>query len=379
MMSRARVRSLVGLVAALVVSGCASTEEGIAGDAGASACGSCHTTEYAAWSSSRLAASGTSPVFEALSTSAGTAWGEPAKARCVSCHQPGFGGDHGIGCVSCHAATGNLATRDGLLTVDTAAPVNGPFDDPVATPAHGSQSSPLLESSDLCGTCHQVTGPGLLHETTLDELNASKVASEGATCVTCHMPPLTPGPIALGQTNTRARSDHSFVGFDPPWGAPASEQTTAAARTLQLLQLGLTLFATRRADGIDVTVVNRAGHAVPTGVTFLRSVWVDVVLTDAAGASAKLASVVSLGAQPTLEGAPVALITEADTVEPHELASGQSITVHVATPTSLIEPVVAVVTLQGRAVRPEVLGALGLTAMAAEVPTHVIQTVRIDE
>jgi Cytochrome c554 and c-prime len=373
------VRASIALVVLTFAYGCSGAQEGITGDAGASACGSCHTTEYAEWSTSRLASSGTSPVFQALSASAASEWGQPAEARCVGCHQPGYGGDHGIGCVACHSATGNEATRDGLLTVDLEAPISGPFGDPLSTPAHGSRAYGFLESPDLCGTCHELTGPNLLHETTLDEYETSPAAAAGSVCATCHMPPTSPDPIAEGETNVRARSDHSFVGVDPPWGATATEHELAAGRTLGLLRLGLRLRATRApvGSGIEVSLTNQAGHSVPTGATSLRSLWVDVAFTAADGTSASPSRAIALGSQPTLDGSPVALITEADAVEPHELAPGATMTVNVAPPSSLPQPAWAVVTLEARAIRAEVLDALGLTALSSEVPTHEVAVVRV--
>jgi Cytochrome c554 and c-prime len=373
---------LLGLALVLLVgcaAGCGASEPGIAGATDAKACGSCHTTEYAAWSGSRLAASGTSPVFRALAARAGEAWGADSEKRCISCHQPGFGGDHGIGCVACHSATGNLENRDGLLVVDTTAPVAGPFADPLATPAHGSDKGAFLESPDLCGTCHEVTGPALFREPTLDEFQSSPQASTGATCVTCHMPLLSAAPIATGSTTSRIRASHSFVGFDPPWGASPDQAASAAAETLALLEAGLGLTATRGRSGseLDVTLANRAGHAVPTGVTFVRSLWVDVEFTGNDGRTLTMTNVIALGSQPTRKGVPVALLTEADAVTAHELAPGLTTSARVIVPDSLVAPVEAVATLRGRAVRPEVLDALGLAGMSGEVPTHEVASVTV--
>jgi hypothetical protein len=357
--------------------GCSSSNEGVTGDAGAEACGSCHTTELAAWSTSPLASSGTSPVFTALAERAATAWGADARARCQACHEPGIGGDSAIGCVACHAATGNVAPRDGLLTTDLDQPLAGPFADAAPTPAHGSRVYGFLESPDLCGTCHEVTGPDLFHETTLDELEASPAANSGAGCVGCHMPPVAPGPIAPGGPEARPRADHAFVGIDPPFGASADVAAASAARTLALLRAGIQLTMTRATagGGFDVTVTNEAGHAVPTGIAFIRGVWVDVVLTGARGAPVTLPSVIALGSRPTSNGEPVALVTEADAVESRVLAPGGSLTAHVDVPSSLAGPVTARATLSARAVRPEVLSALGLDAVADEVPTHEVAIV----
>jgi hypothetical protein len=59
------------------------------------------------------------------------------------------------------------------------------------------------------------------------------------------------------------------------------------------------------------------------------------------------------------------------------LAPGATMSVHVEPPTSLVPPIRAVVTLRARAVRPEVLDALGLAGRAAEVPTHEVAVVRL--
>jgi hypothetical protein len=361
----------------LFILGCGSSSPGVQGSTTSDACGSCHTSEYTAWKTSPLATSGTSPVFSALSARAGEAWGSEAKARCVSCHEPGYGGDPGIGCVACHSATGNLANRDGLLVVDTTRPISGPFTNPVPTPAHGSEAYGFLESPDLCGTCHQVTGPNLFREPTLSEFESSPAASGGATCATCHMPALASAPVAVGSSVSRARASHAFVGVDPPWGASPDVASAAAEATLALFRSGLVLTVGRSGDGLSVTLTNSAGHAVPTGVAFVRSVWVDVAFANAESKTASVHSVLTLGAQPTHDGAPVALVTEADAVSDHVLEPGASRTVEVAPPAALAPPVSAVVTLRARAVREEVLDALGLAALGAEVPTHEVAVVNL--
>jgi hypothetical protein len=364
-----------------LLAACSGTAgEGITGDTGSAACGTCHTTQFAAWSGSRLASSGTSPVFLALESRVREAWGAEAASECLGCHQPSFATDHAIGCVACHSATGNLATRDGLLVVDTTQPVTGPFSDPLPTPAHGSRTYDFLESPDLCGTCHQLTGPKLFHETTLTEFESSPQAASGATCRECHLPPVASGPIATGASAARPRVDHSFAGIDPAWGASASAAAASRARTLSLLRSALTLTAVASDGGYDVTLTNHAAHAVPTGIAFLRGIWVDATLTGADGARTTLSSLIELGAQPTASGAPVPLVTMADSVVDQALPAGSSKTFHVDAVSTLAEPVRAVFTLRARAIRAEVLDALGLDgldASASEVPTHDVATVTV--
>src|SRR5204862_829043 len=111
-------------------------------------------------------------------------------------HTPEHSPDAGIGCVSCHAAIGNHATRDGMLAVDLDVPLSGPFADAEPTEAHGSRSDGFLISPDLCGTCHELTGPNLVNEPTLTEFQASPQASAGLTCIDCHMPRTEERPLA---------------------------------------------------------------------------------------------------------------------------------------------------------------------------------------
>ncbi len=320
-------------------------------------------------------------MFQALLPKVAAAWGDDARVRCVSCHSPKHGGDDGIGCVTCHAASGNAGEGDGKLLVDLTAPVSGPFEDAMATPAHGSRRYDLLESPVLCGTCHQVTAPGLFSEPTLTEYRASPAAAGGRTCASCHLPAIDPAPIAAGAGEggpLRARVSHAFVGVDPPWGAPADVRAQAAKDTAALLASALILDATSSADrGVDVTLTNDAGHAVPTGVAFLRRIWVDAVFADASGRQVTTGAVLTLGAVPTKAGAPVALITDADAVAPNVLAPATTMSVHVPPPAEMAAPVSALVRLHARAIDPDTLAALGLAARADEVPTHNLGSARV--
>ncbi len=305
------------------------------------------------------------------------AWGDDARARCVSCHAPGHGGDDGIGCVACHSAIGNTAERDGRLVVDVGAPINGPFADPRATPAHGSRAYDLLGSPILCGTCHEVTGPNLFTEPTLTEHRASPAARAGAGCASCHMPELDPAPIAVGVDVVRRRVDHGFVGLDPPWGAPPAEATRAAERSRALLASALTIDAHAAGDGVDVSVsTGLAGHAIPTGASFLRRIWIDVDFHGASGVVVTAPGVLELGARATRGGVAVALVTDADAVERRALEPGESRSFHVAAPISGFTQ--AVVRLRARAITEEALAALGLTDRAGEVPVLEALTVEVD-
>ncbi|MEQ1500977.1 MAG: multiheme c-type cytochrome [Myxococcota bacterium] len=245
----------------------------------AEACGSCHAEQYDAWRGSAHARSGTTPAFLASLPEVRRAWGPTAEARCVACHQPGYGGDEGIGCAACHLAVGNRTEADGALVVDESAPIGVPG--PVSAP-HATSVRPFLKSPALCATCHEVTGPQLLVERT-----GTEYAESGSTqtCADCHLPD----------------GDHAIPGFEGE-----DPDVALLARVLDLRIVG---------DRVEVENVG-AAHRVPTGAAFLRDL---VVTATVDGETREL----RLSPIPVEDGVPVALPTMADAIEGEGLAPGE--------------------------------------------------------
>ena len=358
---------LSALVFALVGLACAkpASEPLPLGD-DAESCATCHAEHADEHRASPHATSAASPVLAAMLPEVEREWGVAARQTCEGCHAPGHSSDEGIGCISCHAAIGNHEERDGMLAIDIGRPLAGPFDDAALNEGHDSRQGGFLLSPSLCGTCHEITGPVLVDEPTLSEYRASSQAAEGLTCAGCHMPDEGERALVRGG-RLRPVSSHRFVGFDPPWGASADEARAAAERTRALLAAALELVATVTETGIAIEVRNvGAGHAVPTGATFLRDLWVDVEV-DGELASPR---VIRLGDQPMNVDVPVPLLTDATHVEHGSLGPGEARRVEI--------PIVGtriVVRLRGRAIRQEALDALGLSDRATEVPTHEIAEV----
>jgi hypothetical protein len=357
--------------AALLASACGAPAPGDALPLGddAESCGGCHEEHRDQWRGSAHARSARSPVFRALLPEVERAWGAPARRRCEGCHAPEHSSDEGIGCLSCHAAVGNHAERDGRLAVDPTRPLAGSLPDPQPTLAHRSEPRGFLGSPSLCGTCHELTGPALVEEPTLSEYRASPQAAASITCADCHLPDDGVRPVSNDATRARPTTSHRFVGFDPPWGAPPEEAAAAAARTRALLATALSLELAPAEGGVEVVVTNvGAGHAVPTGATTLRDLWVDVEVDGEPVAP----RVLRLGDRPMAGDHPVALLTDADRVAKGSLPPGASRRVFV--PAAADAAVVA--RLRGRAVRDEVLEALGLGHRRGEVPTLEIAAAR---
>ncbi len=353
------------------LSGCAKEVSGPRRDA---ECAACHASQALAHGASAHARSDASPVFEALLPRVEEAWGREARARCEGCHAPVHSADGHVACVSCHAAAGNTSPRDGALVVDLDAPLAGPLGSTKSP--HGSREGAFLRDAALCVTCHEVTGPELFVEPTGTEHedHLSKGGTKG--CLDCHLPALSPGRAALGGPADRPLRDHAMVGLSPAWGAPAAERATRALAAQELLAQALSLEAWAEGGALRVRLTNvGAGHAVPTGATLFREVWVAVEALDASGGVALTRGVGSpldaplrLGATLTHEGVPVLLPTQADAVELGVLAPREAREAAVVLPLAAAS---ARVRLLARAVRPEVLEALVLGARAEEVPLLV--------
>jgi hypothetical protein len=368
---------LFAMLSLLALGACARAEGPLPLGARATDCASCHADQAESFATSAHARSERSPVLEAMIPEARAAWGEAAADRCVRCHAPSHAqllgdvdAEASVTCLTCHAAVGNRGERDGLLVVDPSAPIGGPHGDGEPTPAHASRASALLGSSSLCGTCHEVTGPDVFVEETLSEHRVASPDPNDPTCVTCHLPRLDDGPIALDARTSRTRRDHGFVGLDPPWGANDEVRARSAAEATALLASALSLEVVREGSAIEVRLTNvGARHAVPTGVAFLRDVWIDVEIES----HETLARVIELGDQPTREGRAVPLITDADDVIERRLPYGETRTRRLVLPPGAQ----ATVRLRARAFREDVLVALDLQHLAGEVPTLDITSVEV--
>jgi hypothetical protein len=249
-------------------------------------------------------------------------------------------------------AVGNRGTRDGLLVVALDGAIASPHPPDGKTP-HATRPGHFLASSTLCGTCHEVTGPEHFIEHTYSEFLASPEAASGASCQSCHMP------------KDRGRVDHGLTSITPPWGRAADHLAHRREGARAHIAGAMTLTLERRGEGVAVALTNIAGgHAIPTGATLVRELWVEV---HGAGASEPRALV--LGATMVRDGVEVPLVTEADTVTHAVLLPSQTLTRVLP-----IRPPAEAV-LYMRPVRVEAALALGLDPTSPELaPLQVIRT-----
>ena len=290
-------------------------------------CGACHPVQYEDWKGSMHSRAHHDELYLAFAHKAREE--DPALYRfCSSCHAaaavasgeiPGGKGrevthhtDDGVSCVVCHAAKSMTQVHDGAganasLVLDTGETMFGPIADPSKNPAHGSEESALHRKADFCSNCHTLIHPtnGLVIENTFEEWKQGPYAAAGVQCQDCHMrtvdealqvaEAMKPIQVAGRTTNgPEERPDthaHRFIGanVNEITGADASHRSDAEKRLKNAASIALTLPAAAVAAGeptaIEVAVTNRsAGHAIPTSITELRQVWIDLRVTDAAGA-----------------------------------------------------------------------------------------------
>jgi hypothetical protein len=306
-------------------------------------CASCHARAFREWQSSMHAHAMTSPIMiaqsnQVLSAVLAQAKYPDPKRICVNCHGP-IGAaltsgttlplssdsafsesallNEGISCAVCHQWNGTPETASGGLSrfQDGLSPGRtyfGAFDDAVGNSFHKSKaSSTFRKPEQLCRNCHSVeydkNGDGQLHrgsdlvlQTLFEEWEEYRSHGGTGDCVSCHMPLVNEARAAEhaaipfeqdGQAPPRRVHDHSFVGADYPLDneaaklalRPAREALLRSAAALRLVPNSLRSAANSLNFAIEVSNVG-TGHHLPGGFAFVRQMWLEVSLLDAAGA-----------------------------------------------------------------------------------------------
>ncbi|TAL32713.1 MAG: cytochrome c554 family protein [Spirochaetes bacterium] len=297
-------------------------------------CGGCHDTIYEQWKNSLHHLAQSDRVYRAAAfyyLEGLTDRDEIAEAEsCVKCHTPvGFFSGfpvktseekegkvagiaaQGVQCDFCHSATGARTLFNNNILLDPGhgesrpGTKRGPFADS-RSDYHVSAHSKFHTGPEICAVCHDVRHVvyGTKLETTYEEWQASPYnsadSSKRLVCQDCHMYQ-RPGIPATGSTKRPknpglASADgparehvftHFFVGgnsFIPSGSGDKVKAAMAVERLQNAAVLDLDVSAAR-AGSIVVTVKNTgAGHSLPTGLTDVRQVWLQVRVTDESGA-----------------------------------------------------------------------------------------------
>jgi hypothetical protein len=194
-----------------------------------------------------------------------------------------------VGCDLCHTITAITALSNAGFVLTPGATKYGSLKNPVPNAVHKSEFHPLYPTSEYCGSCHDlVTDDGLGLETVFGEWRAGGFALTGQTCSQCHMPAYQ-GPAAVGGP-VRTLHDHRFIGadlalIDFPNRAEQLERVTDLLRSALSVEFAVP-GTTPAGSPLDLQVRltnDRTGHDVPSGVPFIRQLWVSVSVKDGAG------------------------------------------------------------------------------------------------
>jgi hypothetical protein len=196
-------------------------------------------------------------------------------------------------------------THNNPLVLSGEGTMFGPVRDPVDNDVHDSEYSPFLdsrtfESSDMCGSCHDIVTDANVHiERTFtqwqdsffsdaDDLSGGP-ANYSLGCANCHGGLPEPGTIAdyPGVKGDRTRHPHHMQAVDlalHPWPSaelgPQLQQTQRDEMERQRRgALCASICVTADAEGADVDVYLHnefAAHAWPSGASQDRRAWLEV-------------------------------------------------------------------------------------------------------
>jgi len=302
-----------------------STEFSIDDFDSAQECKDCHVEHYDEWSQSMHAYAMRDPVFF-------SGWNDEQHKRpdtgerfCIQCHNPAafvsgvnLSGletpenlstsdypeiiKEGIGCGVCHSMTDLSQTIhvDHSISANAVYNLNpgegvfyGSIKNPQPNEYHESKYNPIFSRSEACLPCHDMTIRGVEAEITFTEWNRIPGLAMGnlLSCQECHMP-LTTRPAAKGVPERIVHS-HKFIGVDLDLSMPAIDNPQYDD-VIELLQNSVSLEFGTPSDTltetiisgdsllIPLTITSLTAHSFPTGVSFAREAWVEIIVTDSA-------------------------------------------------------------------------------------------------
>ena len=288
-------------------------------------CAACHPDIFSQWEGSLHAQAAEDGIFRKFYEMVVEEVGPPAVEFCMKCHSPvgvlrgevppatgeklGPIALKGVFCDFCHTVTPKGGIGNAAFETTFSATKRGPFDNAVS-PAHATKTDGFYQRSEFCGMCHNVTHPlsGRPIERTYEEWRESPYnTGDPATatqCQDCHMrqTPGNPGTGAVEKRDNPGKAavmgperphiwTHYFVGGNALYpDRPNAERRRAMVedRLRHAARLEILPEDAPKAAGDLATFRVRvhnvgAGHKLPTGLSEVREIWLDVTVTDATG------------------------------------------------------------------------------------------------
>lgn len=201
------------------------------------------------------------PIYAALRSLRMKKQGAAVADKCALCHTPrapsAMAGDSpagraGVSCAACHAVAAVGPGKGAhALRYDAAGTLRGSHDlKPGASPAHatGPALAAMKDGRTLCLACH-----GELQNPAGAPMCTTGAEAGEASCVGCHMASVNGPGTTGGDRGTHA--SHQFAGPHRAW----------LQDDVRMLAKAVDVAVDARADGVTVTLVNKSGHAFPSG------------------------------------------------------------------------------------------------------------------
>ena len=269
----------------------------------AAGCG-CHSFLIEDWQKSMHAKALSDPIYQYKLDEANRATDGAIGEFCETCHGPVavMSGEianletatpqstEAVACDFCHQVTGTTQPPANVSqTINPDGTKRAQWDDSVS-PFHATEYSAFHETAEFCGACHNVNHPvnGMPLEATYTEWANGPYAEEGIVCQDCHM---TPGPgVVKPYPGTAAgggpQREHiylmTFAGGNVALGdAQLAEERLQAAATLDI-EVPEIVAPGEKVEITTLITNSGAGHYLPTGLTEVRQMWLEVkaVLPD---------------------------------------------------------------------------------------------------
>ena len=310
-------------------------------------CSMCHSKTkngnadpYLSWKSGMMSVSAKDPLFRAALAIANQDI-EGIGEFCLRCHAPRAWLEgrstpsdgsalnqedlYGVSCTVCHSFIDPMSDEASELVKDTPCAygnamfvsdpenvVYGPYGDGKGAMPHTVKKSDFHASSNLCGTCHNISNPLLAEDVktqppfmfghiqrTYSEWLLSDFAKQGkeGTCQACHYPPAQGG----GQASryTKIQRDH-FAIHGPAGGSTWIQDAAwkiwkgkdldrkalelSKQKALEMLNDSADLELTFNGSSSGaLKVINKTGHKLPTGYEEGRRMWINLLFLDSSG------------------------------------------------------------------------------------------------
>ena len=299
----------------------------------ASDCGACHEAIYDQWNGSVHSRAHVDKLYRAFADLARKEGGEDLYRFCSSCHAPlgvvtgeiakkdateeevhTWITNEGVTCDACHTVKEVRRVHQGVpanasLTLDDESDARyGPLENPEESDLHANAYSEIHGTSEFCSGCHTLVHPfnGLVIENSFREWKESPFAAAGFQCKDCHMrivgeaaesvaarqPLDRPGAVTDDSSVRKNVYAHLFTGANVNRDAVGMGERHAQEARLRLqtaaamaLVLPEAAAPGQEAEFTVVVANGAAGHSIPSSITELRQVWVDLTVTDAKGMS----------------------------------------------------------------------------------------------